>query len=312
LTACVSIILPTFDRLAYLVPAVESVFAQTFTDWELIVADDGSGQEVHSFLQSLEARPNVKVVRLAHTGRPAMVRNAALRSAGGEFIAFIDSDDLWLPQKLRAQIDSLRAHPARQWSYTRFAIVDRSGRRSGGRQDCGAAPSGWLLEDILRGSTVIALPSVVVARRLLDELGPFDEELVMCEDDELWLRLAAHSEIDGVDQTLTLIRRHAQHSGSDIIAWRDRRRVFEGALRAGGFGGHVDARLRELRAEMAAGLAKSYAVAGNRFSVLSTVCSSLRYSWRYAQWWHGSMVAVAHAFTPLAIRLFVRRHLPLS
>ena len=125
------------------------------------------------------------------------------------------------------------------------------------------AAGGWILEKLLKEETVIALPSVVVSRQLLEQLGAFDEELVMCEDDELWFRLAAHSEIDGVDEPLTLIRRHGQHSGSDIMAWQDRRRVFEKALRASR-GGHLDSMLRRLRAEMSAGLAKSQAASGKR------------------------------------------------
>jgi hypothetical protein len=148
---------------------------------------------------------------------------------------------------------------------------------------------------------------VVVSRQLLTQLGAFDEELVMCYDDELWFRLAAHSEIDGVDETLTLIRRHAQHSGSDIIAWQDRRRVFEKALHASR-GGHLDPILRKLRAEMSAGLAKSQAVSGRRIGALRTLFSSAPHSWRYPQWWLGALTATARAFAPKAVRMLVRRY----
>ena len=93
--ATVSVVLPTFNRLKFLRPAVESVYAQTFTDWELIFADDGSDLETRQYLQSLENRPRVTVVWLPHTGRPAIVRNAAVSRAVGEYVAFLDSDDLW-------------------------------------------------------------------------------------------------------------------------------------------------------------------------------------------------------------------------
>jgi glycosyltransferase involved in cell wall biosynthesis len=304
----VSIILPTYNRLEFLRPAVESVFAQTFKDWELLIADDGSGAETQAYLASLHDPPRTRVLGLPHSGRPSVVRNAALREARGEFIAFLDSDDLWLPNKLQVQIASLHGHTARQWSYTKFSLVDASGgpiARAGARS--WPTPTGWILEQLLKGDTVIALPTVVVSRQLLEEQGAFDENLVMCEDDEMWFRLAAHSEIDGVDEPLTLVRRHGQHSGSDVIAWQDRRRVFEKAIRASR-DGHIAATLRKLRAEMSVGLAKSQAASGMRIGMLNTLVSSAHYSWRYPQWWSGALSAAARAFAPQSVRNIHRRY----
>jgi glycosyltransferase involved in cell wall biosynthesis len=304
----VSIILPTFDRLEYLPAAIESVFAQSFTDWELLVADDGSSGDTRTFLQALADPPRVRVIWLAHSGKPCVVRTAALREARGEYVAFLDSDDVWLPGKLATQMASLRRHPQRQWSYTRFAQVDGAGHaRAGANITDWPAPGGWILEKLLKDETVIALPSVVVSRQLLQQLGGFDEELVMCEDDELWLRLAAYSEIDGIDEPLTLIRRHGQHSGSDIAAWQDRRRVFDKAARAGA-GGQHDALLRKLRVDMATGLAKSQAAFGKRISVLGTLFSSVPYSWRYRAWWLGALAAATKAFAPAAVQDVLRRY----
>src|SRR5262245_58677498 len=130
----VSIILPTFNRLHYLRPAVDSVFAQSFTDWELIIADDGSDEATRAYLGDLAVRPGVRVLWLKHHGTPAPVRNAALREARGEYIAFLDSDDVWMPAKLARQIESLRRRPARQWAYTAFTIVDGAGGPRAGAQ----------------------------------------------------------------------------------------------------------------------------------------------------------------------------------
>jgi glycosyltransferase involved in cell wall biosynthesis len=307
MSPAVSIILPTYDRLEFLRPAIDSVFAQIFGDWELLIADDGSGADTREYLRTLDDPPRIRVIWLPHSGRPSVVRNAALREAQGEYVAFLDSDDLWLPKKLQTQIASLRCHAARKWSYTKFALVDGSGGpTASATARCWAAPSGWILEPLLKEQTVIALPSVVVSRRLLEELGAFDEELVMCEDDELWFRLAAHSEVDGVDEPLTLIRRHGQHSGNDIIAWQDRRRVFEKVLHAGP-GGHLESILRKLRAQMSVGLAKSQAVSGKRIDALGTLFSSAPYSWRYPQWWFGALRATARAFAPASLVMLVRR-----
>jgi glycosyltransferase involved in cell wall biosynthesis len=303
----VSVIIPTFNRLEYLSPAIDSVFAQTFTEWELIIADDGSSADTREYLRSL-ADPRVKVIWLPHTGRPSAVINVALREARGEYVAFLDSDDLWLPGKLAAQLESLRRHPERGWSYTRFALVDGSGNPmvSSSHRDW-PVPSGWILEKLLKEETVIAQPSVVVRRQLLEQLGAFNEDLVMCYDDELWFRLAAHSEIDGIDEHHTLVRRHGQHSGSDVIAWRDRRRVFEKALRASG-GGHLDSILRRLRAQMSAGLAKSQAAGGQRASALATVLTSLPHSWRYPGLWLGALLTTGRSYAPQALRTLVRRY----
>lgn len=308
MSPAVSIIMPTFNRLEFLKPAIVSVLGQTFEDWELIVADDGSSEPTRAYLQTLENHPRIHVMFMPHTGKPSIVSNVALRKARGEYVAFLDSDDLWLPAKLETQIASLHLHPDRGWSYTKFALIDCFGNRTDpARTRNWPTPSGWILERLLEEETVIAQPSVVVSRRLLTQLGGFDEDLVMCYDDELWFRLAAHSAIDGIDETLTLVRRHAQHSGSDIIAWRDRRRVFEKALRVKR-GRRLDAMLRKLRAEMSAGLAKSQAASGKGWDAVATLCSSAPHSWRYPRCWLGAWAAAVRACAPRSVRTFVRHH----
>jgi glycosyltransferase involved in cell wall biosynthesis len=308
MSPAVSIIMPTFNRLEFLKPAIDSVFAQTFDDWELIIADDGSSEPTRAYLGALQDHPRVHVILMPHTGKPSVVSNVALRDARGEYVAFLDSDDAWLPKKLETQIASLRQHPARGWSYTKFALIDASGNRTDpARTRNWPTPSGWILERLLEEETVIAQPSVVVSRRLLTELGAFDEELVMCYDDELWFRLASHSEIDGVDEPLTLVRRHGQHSGSDIIAWRDRRRVFEKALLVKR-GARVDAMLRKLRAQMSAGLATSQAASGRRWDAFATLCSSAPHSWGHPRCWLGGWASTVRACAPQSVRTLVRHY----
>lgn len=303
----VSIIMPTFNRLQYLRPAVASVFAQTFQDWNLIIADDGSDAETKAYLQSLDD-PRVTLLLLEHTGKPSVISNIALREASGEYVAYLDSDDLWLPNKLQVQIRSLRQHPERLWSYTKFSLVDATGQAIGGaRVRDWPTLSGWILPQLLDEVTIIAQPSVVVSRQLLERLGAFDEELVMCYDDELWFRLAAHSEIDGIDEPLTLVRRHAHHSGNDVIAWQDRRRVFEKALQ-GARGTDLEPVLRRLRAQMSAGLAKSHAASGRRAQALAAIFTSMPHVWAYPRCWLGALAATARAFAPAALRALVRNY----
>lgn len=305
-TPIVSVIMPTFNRLEFLRPAIQSVFAQTLADWELIIADDGSSAETRAYLESL-ADPRVKIIWLAHSGRPSAVSNIAIGEARGDYIAFLDSDDLWLPRKLAVQVESLRNHPERGWSYTRFSLVDGSGNPMVSKRVAEwPAPSGWILETILTEATVIAQPSVIVSRPLLNRVGAFDEALIMCYDDELWLKLAAQSQIDGVDEPLTLVRRHGQHSGSDVIAWQDRRRVFVKALRTPAYA-HLRSTLRLLRAEMSAGLAKSQIASGNRAGAVVTLFKSIPHFWRYPKCWFGPLITMASSYAPLAIKSAVRR-----
>jgi glycosyltransferase involved in cell wall biosynthesis len=308
MSPAVSIIMPTFNRLEFLKPALDSVFSQTFEDWELIIADDGSSEPTRAYLRTLQDHPRVRVILLPHTGKPSVVSNMALREARGEYVAFLDSDDVWLPKKLETQIASLRRHPERGWSYTQFALIDSAGIRTDpARTRKWPTPTGWILEKLLEEETVIAQPSVVVSRQLLLQLGAFDEELVMCYDDELWFRLAARTEIDGIDEPLTLVRRHGQHSGSDIIAWRDRRRVFEKALQVRR-GRRLDAMLYKLRAQMSAGLAKSQAASGRPWEAFATLCWSAPHSWRHPRCWLGAWVSTARACAPQSVRTLVRHY----
>ncbi len=302
--AVVSVLMPTFDRLEFLPPAIESVCAQSFPDWELIIADDGSGADTRAYLRSL-AHPHIRVLWLAHSGRPSVMLNAALRAARGEYVAFLDSDDLWHPRKLEMQVASLRSHPARRWGCTAFALMDAAGQPLASRRGgiCPAA-SGWVRNRLLTDA-VIAMPSVIAARGLLEQAGAFDEELIMCYDDDLWLRLATASELDGIGEPLTWVRRHTKHAGSDIIAWRDRRQVAEKALRTTGDAGFA-AILREQRALMSAGLARSQARYGKRTDALCTLARSAAYSWRYRKWWSGACDASARALMPTALRRAVR------
>lgn len=302
----VSIIMPTYNRLQFLPMAIQSVVTQSFSDWELLIADDGSDSDTRDYLRGL-SDPRIKILWLEHSGRPSIPSNSAIRAARGEYVAFLDSDDVWLPEKLQLQIASLRRAPTRHWSYTRFAVIDAEGRPSKSTIDRDRpAQAGWLLRKLLTEEVIIAQPTVLVARSVLATIGGFDETLAMCYDDDLWFRLAAHGEIDAVDQVLTWVRRHSQHSGDDMQAWRDRRTVFEKTLTANRES-ELAPLMRRLHAEMSVGLAKSHARYGNRFDALTTLMVTLPHLWRYPLAWLGAAWVAAHPFVPRLIRDRVRR-----
>ena len=309
MTPAVSIVLATYNRLELLRSSVDSVMSQTFRDWELIIADDGSDEPTKQYLRSLESPGRVRVVWLDHSGRASVARNAALREARGEYVAFQDSDDLWLPRKLEIQVDSLRRNPSRAWSHTRYQLIDVSGaptawaRRTGGWP----TPGGWILEKLIRGETVIALPSVIASRRLLQQAGGFDEQLNDTEDYELWLRLARRSEIDAVGELLTLVRRHDEHfSAKPIEALQAACYVIDRQLRSGDVE-HLRPVLLRQRARVVVGLARSRAAAGKRRDAVATLVSGTRHYWRYPQFWPDALAAIVLSLTPRAVVGLLKR-----
>jgi len=307
----VSVVLPTYNRLKHLRPAVDSVFAQTFTDWELIIADDGSEGETTAYLETLAIRPRVRVLRLPHTGNLPANRNTAWQAARGEYIAFLDSDDVWLPEKLAAQVASLERHPERGWSHTAFAVIDESGQLFTGEQArWWPATQGWILDGLIKMETLVAIPSVIVRRQLLEQVGGFDATLRVCEDYDLWLRLAGLSEIDGVPETLLHKRTHRESYYNETMVLEDRGRALEKVL-ATGSQPAVHPTLRRERAKLAAQAARNHAIFGSRWDALRTLVRSSQYSWGYPEWWLCGANAAARAIAPASVvrlaRAVVRR-----
>jgi glycosyltransferase involved in cell wall biosynthesis len=302
MAATVSIILPVFNRLHYLRAAVDSVLAQTFQDWELIIADDDSGAETQQYMRDLSASagPRVKVLWLKHVGNPDAVRNSALREAEAPYVAFLDSDDVWLPRKLQAQLEAMRSCDTREWSYTRCLFVDGSGQPpTGGRSlRYPKMRDGWILDSLLRGEAAVVTSSLMATRQAIAAVGGYPEDMPGIGDYELCVRLALRSEIAFIDEPLVLLRHHEEHYfNDDVLALTELRYFFE-KMRRLQVAPHMDALLCRRRAEVAAGLARGYSTSGRRVRALSTLAASARYSWRYRQWWVGATAAAARAVSP--------------
>jgi glycosyltransferase involved in cell wall biosynthesis len=204
----VSIILPTYDRLAFLREAVASVVAQTLNDWELIVIDDGSVDDTVPWLESLRDS-RITLVREPHTGDLSRLRNLGLARARAPWIAFLDSDDRWSPQKLERQLAYHKANPRFRWSYTGRRFIDAAGEYLPDSRFSRWVPhSGWIVEQMIALEANIALPSVMVQRALLRDASGFNETYRVNEDMELWLRLAERAECGLVDEPLLHIRKH--------------------------------------------------------------------------------------------------------
>lgn len=220
----VSVILPTYNRGRFLREAVDSVVRQTIPEWELIVVDDGSTDDSPAEIDALhDAR--IHVVGIAHSGSPAHARNIGIGLARGDWIAFLDSDDVWLPQKLEHQLAHFPSQPSARWSCTGFGFIDAHGAPLPQRSGLPYEPrSGWIFEPLVTFSAVASLDTLMVERRLLTELQGFDESLASREDYDLALRMAHCAEIVALSEVLTLIREHSERttkrsSVADLHGW---------------------------------------------------------------------------------------------
>lgn len=214
----VSVVLPVYNRPAYLRPAIASVLGQTFADWELLVADDGSDDpETLAILADLDD-PRIRVLRLAHRGSPAVARNAAIAEACGEYLAYLDSDDLWMPDKLARQLAAMRARPTCGWSYTAVERIDGSGDPAGGRIQQWIPYDSRMVERLLRIDALVAAPTVMMRRDLAEALGGFDVEQHHGEDYDLWIRAAMHSDVVVLDMPLAAVRVHPEHYSRERLA----------------------------------------------------------------------------------------------
>jgi glycosyltransferase involved in cell wall biosynthesis len=218
----VSIVIPTYNRAILIAEALHSVQAQTFQDFEIIVADDGStdntAQVVHQFGQSLIYVP------LPHRGQPAATRNGGLRAATGEFIAFLDSDDVYFDHKLAVQIAAFDAHPEVDVVYSDGVYFrDMPTHPIGHIQTGLPSPSGNVFTDLLRGN-FLAPPVVLIRRTCLDSIGWFNEQpnYILVEDYDLWLRLATQYLFLYVPGNVAAVRRHSGNSSANVAALRKR------------------------------------------------------------------------------------------
>jgi len=196
----VSVVIPAYNRAGMLREAVDSVLAQEFRDFELIVVDDGSTDETPRLLDAYGRQ--IAVVRQPNRGVSA-ARNAGVAAASGRLIAFLDSDDLWLPAKLASQVQFFDSHPDALICQTEEIWI-RNGRRVNPRLRH-KKRSGMIFEPSLQ--LCLVSPSAVMMRRnLFDVVGLFDETLPACEDYDLWLRVGCRLPVHLIDAPLIVKR----------------------------------------------------------------------------------------------------------
>lgn len=199
------VVIPTRDRGSLVVRAIESVLAQTVQPRSLVVVDDGSTDDTLKRLERYEDA--ISVVRGLGKGVSA-ARNLGVSTSSAGWLAFLDSDDLWQPEKLERQWTDLQAQAnPHRWSHTEEIWI-RNGRRVNPMKKH-QKPSGWVFEESLK-LCCVSPSSVLIERSFFEAQGGFDESLPACEDYALWLRLAAQAPIHFLDEPLTI-----KHGGHD-------------------------------------------------------------------------------------------------
>lgn len=225
----VTVVMPVYNGEPFLIESLESVFQQTFQDFELIVVDDGSTDATHSILEAYADR--LTVIHQKNAGHAA-ARNAALKIAQGDWIAMIDADDIWHPAKLKEQLDLAEAASA-DVIYTAARNFEDSARVDNITfGDC-KCPAGDVFRDLLLDN-FITHSSVLLRKDAVIAVGGYDETLKTTCDWDLWLRMSASgSDFAGVQQPLTSYRwRSTSWSRNHERTCKDRLAVVQNAMQS--------------------------------------------------------------------------------
>jgi len=204
----ISIIIPTFNRAEYIGEAIDSVLAQTYKDYEIIVVDDGSTDNTQKVLEQYEGK--IKYF-FKENGGEASARNYGIEKAQGEFIAYLDSDDLWCPEKLELQMQEFEKDEKVGLVHTSMEVVTEDGTSTGEYKPTSPAETPM---DFLENKRI--LMCVLVKKEIFSQLGLFDETMRIGVDTDMWLRLSQKYKIKYIDKPLAKVRKHDTNISSDM------------------------------------------------------------------------------------------------
>jgi len=211
--ATISIIIPAYNAAATIAETIASVLAQSFQDWELIIVNDGS---LDNTLEVVGQFQDDRIQVFSYpNARQATSRNRGIAKSTGEYLSFLDADDLWSPDKLAAQYQALQSHPQAGVAYSWTNCIDSQGnfvRRGSHTSVQGNVYAALLLVDFIESGS-----NPLVRRSLLEQVGGFDPDLGAAEDWDLWIRLAAQTEFVPVSQPQIFYRLRANSWSADFL-----------------------------------------------------------------------------------------------
>jgi glycosyltransferase involved in cell wall biosynthesis len=203
----VSVIIPTYNRAHLVGNAIQSVLDQTFQDFEIIVVDDGSIDNTREVV----SKYGEKVIYIHQENKERSVaRNNGMKHSRGQYITFLDSDDLYLPDKLQIQVKLMERKPEYGMSYSYSIWFDEKGKYLHTWRD---NLNGWIFPEMMRAKhNKITVPSVMIRRIVLESVGYFNESINTCEDYEFWCRIAQKYPVLIIKKALVIINTSSQPS----------------------------------------------------------------------------------------------------
>lgn len=225
----ISVIIPTYNRKDSVINAIKSVESQTVKPSEIIVVDDGSTDDTSKIVQGLSS--TIRYIQINHSGIPGKVRNVGIYQSSGDYIAFLDSDDIWLPEKLETQIklldtysnigilcsNALIQEPCLNSAYQKYLSIE--------------SKYGNVFHSLVNNNFIIT-STVLIKREILENIGYFSEEnyLIGIEDYDLWLRIAIKYNVLYKDQVLAIYLKHDKQiskTKTRVNYWRDLENLYK-------------------------------------------------------------------------------------
>jgi len=204
--ATVSIIVPTFNDQRYVSDALKSIFSQSYTDYEIIVVDGGSTDGTLEVLKQQEG----KITFFRQQGKGvSQAKNEAIGRSKGEYITFLDADDLWYPDKLKIQVDFLNAHPEYGFCSSDVDFFNKKGIMVKGAISQEKKPRSGNVFDELLSNNFISSATIFLRRECFDKAGVFNEKNFYAEDTDMWLRIAKYFQLGYIPRVLSKYRVHA-------------------------------------------------------------------------------------------------------
>ena len=200
----ISVIIPTYNRAHLLPRALDSILSQSCLPNEIIVVDDGSTDDTSVLMTSVY--PEIVFIQQSNTG-VSCTRNVGIKRASGDWIAFLDSDDEWFPEKLGVQMNALYKNPELKICHTNEIWI-RNGTRVNPKKKHERF-GGWIFQKCLP-LCCISPSSVIIHKSIFDEAGLFDDSLLVCEDYDLWLRITARNPVLYIEKQL--LRKYGGHN----------------------------------------------------------------------------------------------------
>jgi glycosyltransferase involved in cell wall biosynthesis len=212
----INVIIPAHNAAKYLPIAIESVMAQTFRDWSIVLVNDGStdntDEVVVPYLSALGDK--LKYIKQPKSGVSA-ARNTAIRNSSAKLLAILDADDLWLPCRLEESIQCLLTRPKVGLSYAFITRISPEGELLDTFDRLQTHSEGWVAPYLYMRKLDLPSPTITFRRECIDQVGGFDETLTVTEDRDLWLRIASRYEVALIPKVLAHYRISPQSATTD-------------------------------------------------------------------------------------------------